>query len=196
MGYIITLSGTRCVGKSHIVKQLVELLSGWYIRENPTEPISSQYNTCIEEEYYENERLYINRQLQEYTDLRRLNKNAILVRGPEDLRFYIEKYPKTIGKKWNVEKALSDELKDLEECKSDLIIFLYAKKEIIQKRCKEDLEKRRNSIDDWLNNWHDDIFFYMQNKENCIFIDTSNMQVSEVTGCVVSLIQEKVKNII
>lgn len=48
----------------------------------------------------------------------------IFDRGPEDIEFYTLFYPMVIGKEWDIENELKDELYKLRECRSDAIFYL------------------------------------------------------------------------
>ena len=52
-------------------------------------------------------------------------KDSVVIfdRGPEDIEFYTL-LSKLIGKEWDIETALKDELYKLRECRSDAIFYL------------------------------------------------------------------------
>lgn len=52
-------------------------------------------------------------------------KSSVMIfdRGPEDIEFYTLFYPKMIGKEWDIETELKDELYKLRECRSDAIFI-------------------------------------------------------------------------
>ena len=50
--------------------------------------------------------------------------------GAEEIEFYTLNYPKTIGKSWDVNHALQDELARLRACMPARILFLDASEEI------------------------------------------------------------------
>lgn len=48
---------------------------------------------------------------------------VIFDRGPEDIEFYSLFYPKLIGKEWDIETELQDDLCKLREYRSDAIFI-------------------------------------------------------------------------
>ena len=189
MGKIITISGTRCVGKTSVINSLRSLFPEWCIREDrPSNPAS--FNLDVEEEYCANERFYIDRQIEEYNKMRNGSQDSIIVRGPEDLLFYVLHYPVANSKSWDVKARLKYELELLDHCRSDKIIYLNASKTIVLERSRADMNKKRTTINHWVSIWHDSLIDFMSHYDTCDFVDTDDKTLDEVVKCVEKLIRE------
>lgn len=179
MGVIFSLSGSKAVGKTTLINGLKERIPGLLVREGFRQ---TDIGFCmdVEDEYYENQRWYINREIREYMEYREGNQPVLLLRGPEDVEFYTLHYPVTKGVSWNVENNLYSELKRLRDCRSDYIIYLDAVEDVIWNRKVYDETKPRKNMQNWMNNWQPYIEPYMKAIEYTTIFDTSTKNADEV----------------
>lgn len=179
MGTVFSLSGSKAVGKTTLINGLRKTIPELQVREGFRQ---TDTGLCmdIEEEYYENQRWYIKREIEEYHMYRNSNKPALLLRGPEDVEFYTLHYPITKGYEWDVEKHLYIELEQLRACRSDYIIYLDASEDIILHRKRSDVTKPRINMQNWMRYWQPYIEPYMKAIEYTKVFDTSNLDSAGV----------------
>ena len=70
--------------------------------------------------------------------------------GAEEIEFYTLHYPRSIGKAWPVEAALSGELEALRQCMPDRILLLNAREETLRARKAGDETRSRTFFDHYL----------------------------------------------
>lgn len=71
--------------------------------------------------------------------------------GAEEIEFHTINYPKSIGKDWDVEHALNDELAGLRRCMPARILFMDASDETLRRRKESDPNRARNTFEYYLN---------------------------------------------
>ncbi|WP_270771140.1 hypothetical protein [Intestinibacter bartlettii] len=191
MGIIFSLAGSKAVGKSTLIEGLRQEIPQLIIREG-FRKANTGFNLNIENEYYENERWYINREIKEFYKLKKCEDPVLLLRGPEDLEFFALHYPKTRNYNWNVEKNLSEELKVLRACRSDYILYLDASLNTILKRKESDITKARKNMDNWLKNWQPYIEPYIKNIDYTTVLNTENYDAKKVLELAKKWIMEKI----
>lgn len=179
MGTVFSLSGSKAVGKTTLINGLRKTIPELQVREGFRQT-DTGYCMDIEEEYYENQRWYIKREIEEYHKYRNSDKPTLLLRGPEDVEFYTLHYPITKGYKWNVEKHLYTELEQLRACRSDYIIYLDAPEHIILHRKNSDETKPRINMENWMKNWQPYIEPYMKCIEYTKVFNTATIDAEEV----------------
>lgn len=94
------------------------------------------------EDYLEIQRLYLR------TEVRRWQEASaypcsVMDYGAEEIEFYTLFYPQTIGKQWDVEQPLKQELAAVRACMPDRILFLDASDETLRRRRKNDMARSR-----------------------------------------------------
>lgn len=191
MGIIFSLAGSKAVGKSTLIEGLRKEIPELVIREG-FRKTNTGFDLNVENEYYENEKWYIKREINEFQKLKESEHPALLLRGPEDLEFFALHYPKTRKYSWNVEENLSKELKELRACRSDYILYLDASLNTILKRKNCDTTKPRKNMDDWLKNWQPYIEPYIKNIEYTTVLNTENYNAKEVLELVKKWIMERI----
>lgn len=190
MGVIFSLSGCKAVGKSTLLNGIKNELPAMIIREG-FRKFDTGFDTTVEEQFYENERCYIRREIEEYKILRRSEKPALLLRGAEDLEFYALHYPKIIGQNWDIESNLKNELAALRKCSSDYILYLDADlKTIIQRKNRDETKARKNMIS-WLENWQPFLEAYIKANPKTTVLNTNKMSAEEVLVWSLKWISEK-----
>lgn len=188
MGAILSISGCKAVGKSTLIEGLKERIPNLIVREG-FRRINNQYDVMIEEEYYENQRMYINREIEELKYYKNQKEVVVLLRGPEDLEFYTFHFPKLINKNWNIESNLQKELFELRKYKSDCILYLDAKIETILERKNNDKTKKRENMNEWLTNWQPYLDKYLKSLNNVLVFSTENLNKEEVLEYTLNLIK-------
>ncbi|MGG2091416.1 AAA family ATPase [Bacillus sp. S13(2024)] len=140
---IISLQGSMASGKTTLAKKL-EQKGIRIVYENPYSIVQKrkemQLDIGTKEGFIANQKLFIEAKIEEFQQLP--NGITIFDRGPEDIEFYTLYYPKLIGKDWDIEKEMSDELRELRKCRSQAIFYLIASKEVLQKRKELDVRQR------------------------------------------------------
>lgn len=179
MGKIFSLSGSKAVGKTTLINGLRDTIPQLQIREGFRQT-ETGYSLDIEEEFYINQRWYIEREIEEYYSFKKNEKPALLLRGPEDVEFYTLHYPFTKGYKWNVEKNLHTELERLRKCRSDYIIYLDAPVDTIIGRKQNDITKPRKNMQNWMEWWQPYIDIYMKAFDNTYVYETKDKAANEV----------------
>lgn len=144
---ILSLQGCMAVGKTTAIK---------YLQENaPYINISYEINSDIVEEV--KRRKLVKNKFEDYIEIQKLWLNKEIVRwnkakdfkcsvmdfGAEEIEFYTLNYPKTIGKNWDVESALSTELDAVRKCMPTRILFLDASEETLKQHKENDSTRTR-----------------------------------------------------
>ncbi len=191
MGVIFSLSGCKAVGKTTLLREIKNKLPNIIIREG-FRKFDMGFDTSIEEQFYENERCYIRREIEEYKIFRESKSPALLLRGAEDLEFYALHYPKIIGTTWDVEHNLRNELAELRKCSSDYILYLDVDLEIINQRKNHDATKTRNNMKNWLENWQPFIEDYIKANPKTTILNTNKMSAKEVLTWSLKWILERI----
>lgn len=143
MKRIISLQGPMASGKTTLAKRL-EQRGMRVIYENPYPIVEKRKAMHLDigtkEGFITNQKLFIEAKIEEFRQLS--NGTTIFDRGPEDIEFYTLYYPKLIGKDWDIEKEMSNELRELRKCRSQAIFYLTASTEVLQKRKESDIRQR------------------------------------------------------
>lgn len=189
MGIILSISGCKAVGKSTLIEGLKKNIPNIIVREG-FRKMNTGYDLMIEKEYYENQKLYLKREIEELEYFKNQKKIVVLLRGPEDLEFYTFHFPKIYNKNWDIESNLHEELMKLRKYRSDYIIYLDASIKTILKRKMNDETKKRENMDEWLKNWQPYIEKYLKNLNNTIIFSTENLNQDEVLNGVLILLEK------
>jgi len=182
---IIALQGPRAVGKSTLTENIrienrnIDIHEGFRYT-------ARLFNLDDENEFYENQRIYIRQKIQQYQHLDAAKDNLI-VRGAEDIYFYTCHYPKSRGFSWKVKENLGEELKELGRYRSAFILYLDATEKMLQRRNAGDTRNRKD-LDEWMNGWHMDMRRYFSELDQTRMINTELMNKEEVYQSVISVI--------
>lgn len=144
---VLSLQGCMAVGKTTAVT---------YLKENvPYVNISYEMNADIirqvkdrkldknkYEDYLEIQKLWLNKEIERYHKAVKF-PCSIMDFGAEEIEFYTINYPKTIGQDWEIENALSHELKSVRECMPARILFLDASDETLRRHKENDPKRTR-----------------------------------------------------
>jgi deoxyadenosine/deoxycytidine kinase len=192
MGKIFALEGLKGTGKTTLLNNLkiiypkLECIEGFKLDNN--------LDLNIEKEFYENQSIYIEKKINQYKKFLKSSKNTLITRGVENVKKFTERYPKIYNYDWEVKKNLKQELKILESYRSDLIIYLNANDETIKKRVFNDMNKRRDNIDKYLEIWGREIRNWYNEYKNLRIIETENktsLEVAEEVKKILIELEEK-----
>jgi deoxyadenosine/deoxycytidine kinase len=192
MGKIFALEGLKGTGKTTLLNNLkiiypkLECIEGFKLDNN--------LDLNIEKEFYKNQNIYIEKKISQYKKFLKSSKNALITRGVENIKKFTERYPKIYNYDWEVEKNLKQELEILESYRSDLIIYLNANDETIKKRVFNDMNKRRDNIDKYLEVWGKEIRNWYNEYKNLRIIETENktsLEVAEEVKRILIELEEK-----
>lgn len=190
MGVIFSLSGCKAVGKTTLINGLRKKMPDLIIREGFRQ-IDTGYNMKNEQDYYANEKWYIEREIKEYKEYRSQSFPVMLLRGPEDLEFYAFHYSKLNNFDWDIELNLKEDLQALRRCRSDYILYLDADMETILQRKVND-NKRRLNMDDWLLNWQPYIEKKIKDNPRTTILNTGNMNAAQVLNWTIDWMEDKI----
>lgn len=186
---ILSLQGCMAVGKTTAVR---------YLEKNaPYIYISYEINTDIVEEvkrrqldknkfedYIEIQKLWLNKEIVRWNKAKNF-KCSIMDFGAEEIEFYTLNYPKSIGKSWDVENALKDELEAVRKCMPERILFLDATEETLRKHKSGDAIRTRNFFEHHLK--------YLLPLKREWFYGKNNVDVLMVDGLTKEQVGSKVK---
>ena len=188
---IVSLAGSRGVGKSSVLKKLKIQYPDCIVREG-FRNLHNGLDCNKYDEFIKNEKQYITREIQDYKQYLSDNRIVFLTRGLEEVLAYMDFFVETNHPDWKKEDIYSDlgiEYKLLTLCKSDLIIYLDASDEVIITRLKDDMEKKRDKVQMWLsfNKYTHELF---SEHENCYFINVNNLSIDETAVAVNTIISK------
>lgn len=149
MAYVISLQGPMASGKTTLAKKL-ELHGLSVIYENPYPIVGKRKQLNLDmnskEGFIANQKMFIEAKIKEFQNAK--GSVVIFDRGPEDIEFYTIFYPTTIGKEWDIETELKDELYKLRECRSDAIFYLDVSESNLYDRKNNDRTRNRSTFEE------------------------------------------------
>ena len=186
---ILSLQGCMAVGKTTAVR---------YLQENaPYVHISYEINTDVVneikqrqldknkyEDYLEIQKLWLNKEVVRYQKAKEF-PCSIMDFGAEEIEFYTLNYPKTIGKDWEIENALRNELEAVRRCMPTRILFLDASNEVLIRHKENDNTRSRNFFEHHLK--------YLLPLKRKWFLDKENVDVLNVDNLNAEEVGEKLK---
>lgn len=149
MVYVISLQGPMASGKTTLAKRL-ERYGLSVIYENPYPIVEKRKQLNLDmnskEGFIVNQKMFIEAKIKEFQNAK--GSVVIFDRGPEDIEFYTLFYPMIIGKEWDIETELKDELYKLRECRSDDIFYLDVTKKNVYDRKNNDRTRKRSTFEE------------------------------------------------
>lgn len=173
---ILSIQGPQAIGKSTALRWVQNHLQSVHcVYENPypivRERDNLKYDITTESGFVSNQKLFIDAEIKRYRSLP--DSLVIFDRGPEDTECYSVNYPKVIGKDWDTEELLRQELNHLRHlCSIDAILYLTTSEEVLQTRMLNDTSRRRSSFNIRAFRIYEE---WYREKENVEFIDISEM---------------------
>ena len=134
-----------------------------YLRENApyvnvsyeenSEVVKAIRNRILEknkyEDYLEIQRLWLDNEVRRFERVEHL-PCTVMDFGVKEIEFHTINYPKAIGKDWDIENALKDELIGVRKCMPARILFLDASDDTLRQRKQSDPNRARSSFEYYL----------------------------------------------
>ncbi|EJP92412.1 AAA family ATPase [Bacillus cereus] len=190
MTYVISLQGPMASGKTTLAKRL-EQYELPIIYENPYQIVEKRKELHLDmnskEGFITNQKMFIEAKIKEFQNV----KSSVMIfdRGPEDIEFYTLFYPKMIGKEWDIETELKDELYKLRECRSDAIFYLGVSKESLYDRRNNDRTRNRCTFEEQFKLVEVEKEWYKQFPVT--YVDTNILSVDELEAYFIGWLREK-----
>ncbi|MBM6646431.1 AAA family ATPase [Bacillus sp. RIT 809] len=190
MAYVISLQGPMASGKTTLAKRL-EQYGLSIIYENPYPIVEKRKELYLDmnskEGFITNQKMFIEAKIKEFQNV----KSSVIIfdRGPEDIEFYTLFYPKMIGKEWDIETELKDELYKLRECRSDAIFYLDVSKENLYDRKNNDRARNRSTFDEQFKLVEIEKEWYKQFP--ITYVNTNVLAVNELEAYFIGWLKEK-----
>ncbi|HFJ9318950.1 TPA: AAA family ATPase [Bacillus tropicus] len=149
MAYVISLQGPMASGKTTLANRL-ERKGFSVIYENPYPIVEKRKRLKLDmnskEGFIANQKMFIEAKIKDFQNAK--GSVVIFDRGPEDIEFYTLFYPMVIGKEWDIEIELKDELYKLRECRSDAIFYLDVSESNLYDRKNNDRTRNRSTFEE------------------------------------------------
>ncbi|EOP86782.1 MULTISPECIES: AAA family ATPase [Bacillus] len=190
MAYVISLQRPMASGKTTLAKRLEE--RGYsVIYENPYPIVEKRKQLNLDvnskEGFIINQKMFIEVKIKEFQNVK--DSVVIFDRGPEDIEFYTLFYPMIIGKEWDIETGLKDELYKLRECRSDAIFYLDVTKKNVYDRKNNDRTRKRSTFDEQFKLVETEKDWYRQFPVT--YLDTNRLTVDELEAYFMRWLKEK-----
>lgn len=148
---VLSLQGCMAVGKTTALNYLRE--NAPYVNvsyEENSEVVQAIRNRKLDknkyEDYLEIQRLWLDNEVRRFERVEDL-PCTVMDFGAEEIEFHTINYPKAIGKDWDIENALKDELMGVRKCMPARILFLDASDDTLRQRKQSDLNRARSSFE-------------------------------------------------
>ena len=151
---VLSLQGCMAAGKTTALNYLRE--NAPYVNvsyEENSEVVQAIRNRILEknkyEDYLEIQRLWLDNEVRRFERVEDL-PCTVMDFGVEEIEFHIINFPKAIGKDWDIENALKDELIGVRKCMPARILFLDASDDTLRQRKQSDPNRARSSFEYYL----------------------------------------------
>ena len=151
---VLSLQGCMAAGKTTALKYLRE--NAPYVNvsyEENSEVVQAIRNRILEknkyEDHLESQRLWLDKDVRRFERVEDL-PCTVMDFGVEEIEFHTINYPKAIGKDWDIENALKDELIGVRKCMPARILFLDASDDTLRQRKQSDPNRARSSFEYYL----------------------------------------------
>ena len=151
---VLSLQGCMAAGKTTALKYLRE--NAPYVNvsyEENSEVVKAIRNRILEknkyEDHLESQRLWLDNDVRRFERVEDL-PCTVMDFGVEEIEFHTINYPKAIGKDWDIENALKDELIGVRKCMPARILFLDASDDTLRQRKQSDPNRARSSFEYYL----------------------------------------------
>lgn len=151
---VLSLQGCMAAGKTTALNYLRE--NAPYVNvsyEENSEVVKAIRNRILEENKYEDhleiQRLWLDNDVRRFERVEDL-PCTVMDFGVEEIEFHTINYPKAIGKDWDIENALKDELIGVRKCMPARILFLDASDDTLRQRKQSDPNRARSSFEYYL----------------------------------------------
>ena len=151
---VLSLQGCMAVGKTTALNYLRE--NAPYVNvgyEENSEVVKAIRNRKLDknkyEDYLEIQRLWLDNEVRRFERVEYL-PCTVMDFGAEEIEFHTINYPRAIGKDWDIENALKDELIGVRKCMPARILFLDASDDTLRQRKQSDPNRARSSFEYYL----------------------------------------------
>lgn len=179
MAYVISLQGPMASGKTTLAKRL-ERCGFSVIYENPYPIVEKRKRLKLDmnskEGFIANQKMFIEAKIKDFQNAK--GSVVIFDRGPEDIEFYTLFYPMVIGKEWDIENELKDELYKLRECRSDAIFYLDVSESNLYDRKNNDRTRNRSTFEEQFKLAETEKDWYKQFPVT--YVDTNRLTVDDL----------------
>ena len=156
---VLSLQGPMAVGKTTACRYAEKHRKDLYVSYEDTAPIIDEVRRRNlkqneHDDYLEIQRIWIRAMIDRYRQAEK-HSLSLMDYGPEEIEFHTIFYPRSIGKNWEIETELKNELKELRACKVSSILFLDATEPELRRRKEGDETRSRESFDRFLGNMLD-----------------------------------------
>lgn len=195
---IISLQGSKAVGKTSLLRQLsVKLPEAYISYEHITDVSAAIAQQNLSKDNYDDyqviQGMWIDHEIHRYQHVK--NHSLVLMDfGAEEIDFYTRFYPKSCGKNWEISPALQKKLELLQPCLPDLVIFLDATDEELRARKLADTSRKRSFFDYQLEHLLPLKKQWFLSQQNTIRLDTSGKPIDEVLKEVLAIVTQQMLN--
>lgn len=151
---VLSLQGCMAAGKTTALNYLRE--NAPYVNvsyEENSEVVQAIRNRILEknkyEDYLEIQGLWLDNEVRRFERVEDL-PCTVMDFGVEEIEFHTINYPKAIGKDWDIENALKDELIGVRKCMPARILFLDASDDTLRQRKQSDPNRARSYFEYYL----------------------------------------------
>lgn len=151
---VLSLQGCMAAGKTTALNYLRE--NAPYVNvsyEENSEVVKAIRNRILEknkyEDYLEIQGLWLDNEVRRFERVEDL-PCTVMDFWVEEIEFHTINYPKAIGKDWDIENALKDELIGVRKCMPARILFLDASDDTLRQRKQSDPNRARSSFEYYL----------------------------------------------
>lgn len=151
---VLSLQGCMAAGKTTALNYLRE--NAPYVNvsyEENSEVVQAIRNRKLDknryEDYPEIQRLWLDNDARRFERVEDL-PCTVMDFGVEEIEFHTINYSKAIGKDWDIENALKDELIGVRKCMPARILFLDASDDTLRQRKQSDPNRARSSFEYYL----------------------------------------------
>lgn len=185
---IISIEGSRAVGKTTLLTGLQELFPSAFIRKG-FERSSKKFNMETEKGFLSCEKWYIEREIKTVKKLRN-QQLSLIARGPESIEFHCLNFPRLKCKDWNISTLLDKELTLLRKQRSDKILYLSASITTLKKRAQLD-KKTRFGLDEWFDIWYPEMESFFLSLPHVHILNTDSLNPENVINIVADWIRNQ-----
>lgn len=190
MANVISLQGPMVSGKTTLAKRL-ERCGLSVIYENPDPIVEKRKQLKLDmnskEGFIINQKMFMEAKIKEFQNVK--NSVVIFDRGTEDIEFSTLFYPMTIGKEWDIETELKDELYKLRECRSDAIFYLDVTKKNVYDRKNSDRTRNRSTFEEQFKLIETEKEWYKQFPVT--YVDTNRLTMDELEAYFMRWLKER-----
>lgn len=151
---VLSLQGCMAAGKTTAFNYLRE--NAPYVNvsyEENSEVVKAIRNRKLDnnkyEDYLEIQGLWLDNEVRRFERVEDL-PCTVMDFGVEEIEFHTINYPKAIGKDWDIENALKDELIGVRKCMPARILFLDASDDTLRQRKQSDPNRARSYFEYYL----------------------------------------------